>query len=131
MLALSEPWTTSRRIELGPGGVAADEPVYWISSGFGSLAQTAIAPERRVELQRAPIRSHAAGLRAGAGHELQPATLPAPMPPTRFSAWKRTAIVTDVDWIAHASGMFPWLTPGELMVGDLDSLDEAKAWVAG
>lgn len=48
-----------------------------------------------------------------------------------LSAWKRTAIVTDVDWIAHASRMFSWLVPGELMVGDLDALDEAKAWVAG
>ena len=47
-----------------------------------------------------------------------------------LSAWKRTAIVTDVDWIAHASRMFSWLVPGELMVGDLDALDEAKAWVA-
>ena len=41
---------------------ASDEPAYGISTGFGSLAQTAIAPERRVELQRALIRSHAAGM---------------------------------------------------------------------
>ena len=40
----------------------SDEPAYGISTGFGSLAQTAIAPERRVELQRALIRSHAAGM---------------------------------------------------------------------
>jgi histidine ammonia-lyase len=41
---------------------ASDEPAYGISTGFGSLAQTAIAPDRRVELQRALIRSHAAGM---------------------------------------------------------------------
>jgi SpoIIAA-like len=46
-------------------------------------------------------------------------------------AWKRTALVTDVDWIAKAAHMFAWLTPGELMVRDLDGLEEAKAWVAG
>jgi SpoIIAA-like len=46
-------------------------------------------------------------------------------------AWKRTALVTDVDWIANAAHMFAWLTPGELMVRDLDGLEEAKAWVAG
>ena len=46
------------------------------------------------------------------------------------SAWKRMAILTDVDWIAHASHMFSWLVPGELMVGDLDALAEAKVWVA-
>ena len=46
-------------------------------------------------------------------------------------AWKRTAIVTDVEWITKAIHMFGWITPGELMVRDLDGLEEAKAWVAG
>jgi hypothetical protein len=27
--------------------------------------------------------------------------------------------------------MFTWLTPGEVMVCDLDELERAKAWVAG
>jgi histidine ammonia-lyase len=36
-------------------------PVYGISTGFGALANTFIAPERRSELQHALIRSHAAG----------------------------------------------------------------------
>ena len=46
-------------------------------------------------------------------------------------AWKRTALVTDVDWIAKALRMFGWLTPGEVRLYDLDGLEEAKAWVAG
>jgi SpoIIAA-like len=46
-------------------------------------------------------------------------------------AWRRTALVTDVDWITKAVHMFGWLTPGELMVRGLDELEEAKAWVAG
>ncbi len=46
-------------------------------------------------------------------------------------AWKRTAIVTDVEWITKTIHMFGWITPGELMVRDLDGLEEAKAWVAG
>jgi histidine ammonia-lyase len=37
-------------------------PVYGVSTGFGSLAGTWIPPERREELQRALIRSHAAGM---------------------------------------------------------------------
>jgi histidine ammonia-lyase len=41
---------------------AADHPVYGVSTGFGSLAATWIPPERREELQRALIRSHAAGM---------------------------------------------------------------------
>jgi histidine ammonia-lyase len=41
---------------------ASGEPAYGISTGFGSLANVVIPPERRAELQRALIRSHAAGL---------------------------------------------------------------------
>jgi SpoIIAA-like len=46
-------------------------------------------------------------------------------------AWKRTAVVTDVDWITKAVQMFTWMMPGEIMVRGLDGLEEAKAWVAG
>jgi histidine ammonia-lyase len=38
------------------------EPAYGVSTGFGSLANVAIPVERREELQRALIRSHAAGM---------------------------------------------------------------------
>jgi len=41
---------------------AAADPVYGVSTGFGSLATTVIPPERRAELQRALLRSHAAGM---------------------------------------------------------------------
>jgi histidine ammonia-lyase len=40
----------------------AAEPAYGISTGFGSLATVTIAAERREELQRAVVRSHAAGM---------------------------------------------------------------------
>ncbi len=46
------------------------------------------------------------------------------------SAWKRFALVTDVEWVAKAMHMFTWLTPGEVLIRDLDGLEEAKAWVA-
>jgi SpoIIAA-like len=46
-------------------------------------------------------------------------------------AWKRTALVTDVDWIANALHMFAWLTPGEVRLYELDRLEDAKTWVAG
>ena len=45
-------------------------------------------------------------------------------------AWKRTALVTDVDWIAKALHMFAWLTPGEVRLYELDGLEDAKTWVA-
>jgi histidine ammonia-lyase len=41
---------------------ASPEPVYGVSTGFGSLATTPIPAERREDLQRALIRSHAAGM---------------------------------------------------------------------
>jgi histidine ammonia-lyase len=40
----------------------SDEPVYGVSTGFGSLVETRIPAQRREELQRALIRSHAAGM---------------------------------------------------------------------
>ena len=47
------------------------------------------------------------------------------------SAWKRFALVTDVEWVAKAMRMFAWMTPGEVLTRELDGLEEAKAWVAG
>lgn len=44
------------------------EPHYGISTGFGALATTFIAPERRRQLQASLIRSHA----AGTGTEVEP-----------------------------------------------------------
>src|SRR4051812_3400892 len=41
---------------------ASPEPAYGVSTGFGSLANVAIPEERRAELQRALVRSHAAGM---------------------------------------------------------------------
>ena len=47
------------------------------------------------------------------------------------SAWKRFALVTDTEWVAKAIHMFAWMTPGDVMISDLDKLEEAKAWVGG
>src|SRR5699024_8570590 len=49
-------------------GLAADPiPHYGISTGFGALANTAIAPEDRTRLQQSLIRSHA----ASSGEEIE------------------------------------------------------------
>lgn len=42
--------------------VRSGTPVYGVSTGFGALATTFISPEQRRDLQRALIRSHAAGV---------------------------------------------------------------------
>jgi hypothetical protein len=46
------------------------------------------------------------------------------------AAWKRFALVTDVEWVARATRTFAWMTPGEVIVRGMDGLDEARAWVA-
>lgn len=46
------------------------------------------------------------------------------------SAWKRFALVTEVEWVAKAMHMFAWMTPGEVLIRDLDGEEEAKRWVA-
>lgn len=46
------------------------------------------------------------------------------------SAWKKSAIVTDVDWVAKAFRLFAWMTPGEVKVYGATRRDEALAWVA-
>jgi SpoIIAA-like len=48
------------------------------------------------------------------------------------AAWKRFAFVTDVEWVAKATRLFAWMTPGEVrVIDDLGKLEEAKEWVAG
>jgi histidine ammonia-lyase len=42
--------------------LGAPEPAYGVSTGFGSLANVVIPDDRREELQRALLRSHAAGM---------------------------------------------------------------------
>jgi hypothetical protein len=46
-------------------------------------------------------------------------------------AWVRSAIVTDVHWMARATRLFAWMIPGEARVFPLAELEQAKAWVAG
>jgi hypothetical protein len=47
------------------------------------------------------------------------------------SAFKRIAIVSDKEWVAHTLHALQWMIPGELAVFGLDELDRAKKWAAG
>ena len=46
-------------------------------------------------------------------------------------AWERSAIVTDIHWMAQATKVFAWMIPGEARVFPRAELEQAKAWVAG
>ena len=45
-------------------------------------------------------------------------------------SWKRIALVTDIDWMTHATHLFGWMTPGETKTFPLDQKDQAIQWVA-
>jgi hypothetical protein len=47
------------------------------------------------------------------------------------SAFKRIAVVTDKDWVAHTLHALAWMVPGELALFGLDELERAKEWAAG
>jgi len=47
------------------------------------------------------------------------------------SAFKRIAVVSDKEWVAHTLHAFAWMVPGELAIFGLDELDRAKQWAAG
>jgi SpoIIAA-like len=47
------------------------------------------------------------------------------------SAFKRIAVVSDKEWVAHTLHALAWLVPGELAVFGLDDFERAKEWAAG
>lgn len=47
-----------------------------------------------------------------------------------FTAWKRMALVTDIEWMKHMTRLFGWMTPGEVRHFPLAERDEAIAWAA-
>jgi SpoIIAA-like len=49
----------------------------------------------------------------------------------RHSAFKRIAVVSDKEWVAHILHALAWMVPGELAVFGLDELEHAKKWAAG
>ena len=48
-----------------------------------------------------------------------------------FRAWKRIALVTDIEWMKHMTSLFGWMTPGEVKIFSLAQQGEAIEWVAG
>lgn len=54
---------------------SSDTPAYGVSTGFGALASVFIPPAKRTELQKALIRSHAAGVGPAVEDEVVRATM--------------------------------------------------------
>lgn len=47
------------------------------------------------------------------------------------AAWRRFALVTDVEWVARAMHTFAWMAPGEVREFGLEQEQAAREWVAG
>jgi hypothetical protein len=47
-----------------------------------------------------------------------------------FRAWKRIALVTDIEWMDRMTSMFGWMTPGEVRHFPLAQREDAIAWAA-
>jgi hypothetical protein len=45
-------------------------------------------------------------------------------------AWKRTALVSDADWVRHLASLFGWMVPGDFAHFSLAERDDAIAWAA-
>lgn len=46
------------------------------------------------------------------------------------SAFKKIAVVTDKEWVAHTLHALAWMVPGEIALFGLHELDRAKTWAA-
>ncbi|PBC70681.1 SpoIIAA-like protein [Streptomyces sp. TLI_235] len=47
-----------------------------------------------------------------------------------LGAWKRIALVTDIEWMTHLTALFGWMTPGETKTFPLAQRADAVAWAA-
>jgi hypothetical protein len=48
-----------------------------------------------------------------------------------LSAWERTAIVSDADWVERMSQFLGWMMPGEFRSYPSAEIEDAKSWLAG
>ena len=47
-----------------------------------------------------------------------------------WSAWKRVAFVSDIEWMSHATRWFGWMSPGEMKHFPMAERAAAIAWAA-
>ncbi len=46
-----------------------------------------------------------------------------------WKAWEKIAVVTDLDWLSHATRMFAFMIPGQVKVFTNKQLTEAEMWI--
>ena len=46
-----------------------------------------------------------------------------------LARWERVAVVTDIEWIRHAMGIFGFLAPGHYRAFPMSQASEARRWI--
>jgi hypothetical protein len=46
-----------------------------------------------------------------------------------LSAWRKTALVSDAEWVKRVIHAFGWMMPGDLRTFPSSDIDEAKSWL--
>ena len=46
-----------------------------------------------------------------------------------LSAWRRTALVSNADWVKRVAHAFGWMMPGDFRTFAADDIDAAKSWL--
>lgn len=47
-----------------------------------------------------------------------------------LSAWRKTALVSDAEWVERVTHAFGWMMPGDFRTFPASDIDDAKAWLA-
>jgi SpoIIAA-like len=118
------------RIEGMPAGV-----VGFRASGEVSAEdyRTVLEPALREAVESGEVRMLyllPSDVKMDAGAMLQDAKTGLDLGIGHHSAWRRTAIVTDIDWVRKALRAFAWMAPGEVKAFAEGDLEAARAWVA-
>lgn len=90
------------------------EPALSVAAESGEIRLLYVLGEDFEMKAGAMVQDAKVGLGLGIGHH---------------SAWKRTAVVTDAEWVARSIRAFAWMMPGEVHVFGLDEEAKAVEWV--
>jgi hypothetical protein len=48
----------------------------------------------------------------------------------QLSAWRKTALVSDAEWVKPVTHAFGWMMPGDFRAFPASEIDAAKSWLA-
>jgi len=64
-----------------------------------------------------------------AGAAMQDMKTGATLAVPHLSAWRKTALVSDAEWVKRAAYAFGWMMPGDFRTFAASDIDSAKSWL--